>query len=187
MKRLWLSLLAAGILVLGGCSLRDEDTSSQVSEDAFPGAEAARTLYIGSGENFQEVPYVFEEEPTPDALIAAIAQETGWNLALAEPVSSGKGGMSVLFSRGSTLFAGVPDSQKEEYAADNSRDLVFCILDSIQRTLQWNTINPQLGDPSSLDIYFAAEGNEPLAWPEWGVVLPLEEPYPGSLALRQAE
>ena len=188
MKRFWLTLLAAGILVPGGCSRQGEDSpSSQVSGAAPSGEGVIRTLYIGRGEDFQQVPHTFEGEPTPDALIAAIAEETGWNLALAESVASGKGGMSVLFSKESALFTGFPDPQKEEYAVDGPQDLAFHILDSIQRTLQWNTINPQLGDPANLDVYFAVGGNEPLSWLEWGIELPLEEPYPGSAALQRVE
>ena len=92
-----------------------------------------------------------------------------------------------MFSKESALFTGFPDPQKEEYAVDGPQDLAFHILDSIQRTLQWNTINPQLGDPANLDVYFAVGGNEPLSWLEWGIELPLEEPYPGSAALQRVE
>ncbi len=57
MKRFWLTLLAAGILVLGGCSRRGEDSpSSQVSGAAPSGEGVIRTLYIGRGEDFQQVP-----------------------------------------------------------------------------------------------------------------------------------
>lgn len=57
MKRFWLTLLAAGILVLGGCSRRGEDSpSSQVSGAAPSGEGVIRTLYIGRGGRFPASP-----------------------------------------------------------------------------------------------------------------------------------
>ena len=54
---------------------------------------------------------------------------------------------------------------------DGPQDLAFHILDSIQRTLQWNTINPQLGDPANPGCLLLQLGNEPLSWLEWGIEL----------------
>ena len=114
-----------------------------------------RTLYIGAGASMKEYPWTFESDPSPDDLIAAIAEMTGWNLTLAEPVSSGRGGMTVVFGRESSVFTGPPDPQKDEFHVFDTQDLVFHILDSIQKTLQMNTIDPALGDPDNLDIYFS--------------------------------
>ena len=49
------------------------------------------TLYIGENGQFKEYPYTFSEKPTPDQLIQAIADTTGWNLTLADVTTSGKG------------------------------------------------------------------------------------------------
>lgn len=143
-----------------------------------------RTLYIGAGASMKEYPWTFESDPSPDDLIAAIAEMTGWNLTLAEPVSSGRGGMTVVFGRESSVFTGPPDPQKDEFHVFDTQDLVFHILDSIQKTLQMNTIDPALGDPDNLDVYFTAE-NGAISLPDVGIEIPLEEPYPGSAALSE--
>ena len=56
-------------------------------------------LYIGANGQFKEYPYTFSEKPTPDQLIQAIADTTGWNLTLADVTTSGKGGMTISFSK----------------------------------------------------------------------------------------
>ena len=61
---------------------------------------------------------------------------------------------------------------------------MFHILDSIQKTLQMNTIDPALGDPDNLDVYFTAE-NGAISLPDVGIEIPPEEPYPGSAALSE--
>ena len=73
------------------------------------------TLYIGENGQFKEYPYTFSEKPTPDQLIQAIADTTGWNLTLADVTTSGKGGMTVSFSKECALFTGPPQQQKEEF------------------------------------------------------------------------
>ncbi|MCR2024995.1 hypothetical protein [Anaerotruncus colihominis] len=157
--------------------------SSAQTSSAIAGME--RTLYIGAGPSMKEYPWTFESDPSPDGLIAAIAETTGWNLTLAEPVSSGRGGMTVVFGRESSVFTGPPDPQKDEFHVFDTQDLVFHILDSIQKTLQMNTIDPALGDPDNLDIYFSTEDGA-ISLPDVGIEIPLEEPYPGSAALSEA-
>ena len=77
-------------------------TPSEAPLSSAPQTDTAgleRTLYIGVGASMKEYPWTFESDPSPDDLIAAIAETTGWNLTLAEPVSSGRGGMTVVFGR----------------------------------------------------------------------------------------
>ena len=49
----------------------------------------------------------------------------------------------------------------------------------IQRTLQYNFVDPELGDPASLDIYYCMEGDLPLTLPGIDVTIPMDQPYQG--------
>ena len=65
------------------------------------------TLYIGTkAGGFAEYPITCEGELTPELLIQGIADLTGWDLTLAEPVISGKGGMRLCLSSEAALFTG---------------------------------------------------------------------------------
>ena len=154
-----------------------ESFGSGAEEPGEPAKEAA--LFIGSDGDFQEYPWEYQGQPTPEALIAAISDLTGWNLTLADEVTAGKGGMTVCFSKESALFVGPPDPQKEEFFMFDAESLDRTILDSIQRTLQYNFVDPELGDPDSLDIYYCMEGNAPLTLPGINVTLPMDQPYKG--------
>lgn len=143
--------------------------------------ETAATLYIGYGDSFQEYPFETSETITPDVLVQAIADLTGWDLTLADTIASGKGGMTVCFSSQSALFTGPPMQQKEEFHMFDTYQLVQTILGSIQRTLQYYYVNPELGDPSNLDIYYCMEGYQPLTIPNIDVTIPMEQPYSGSI------
>lgn len=135
------------------------------------------TLYIGTKANgFTEYPMTYEEELTPDMLIQGIADLTGWDLTLAEPVISGKGGMSVCLSDESTLFTGPPDPQKEEFHMYDAEQLAETILDSIQKTLQ-EGFTLEGGDPDALDIWYYMEGERPLELPALGLSWPMDQPY----------
>ena len=140
---------------------------------------AAATLYIGYDGSFQEYPFETTEAITPEALVKGIADLTGWDLTLADAITSGKGGMTVCFSSQCSLFTGPPEQQKEEFHMFDTYQLAATILGSIQRTLQCYAIDPTLGDPSNLDIYYCMEGNQPLTISEINVTIPLETPYHG--------
>lgn len=135
------------------------------------------TLYIGTkAGGFTEYPITYEGELTPELLIQGIADLTGWNLTLAEPVISGKGGMSVCLSNESALFVGPPDPQKEEFHMYDGEQLAETILDSIQKTLQ-NGFVLEPGDPDELDIWYYTEGTQPLELPNLGLSWPIDRPY----------
>ena len=140
---------------------------------------ATATLYIGYDGSFQEYPFETTEAITPEALVQGIADLTGWDLTLADAITSGKGGMTVCFSSQCSLFTGPPAQQKEEFHMFDTYQLAATILGSIQRTLQCYAIDPTLGDPSNLDIYYCMEGNQPLTISEINVTIPLETPYHG--------
>lgn len=143
--------------------------------------QAAGTLYIGTTDSFKEYP--FSGEKTPDNLVAAIAELTGWNLALADSVTDGKGGMTVCFTKDCSIFTGPPAQQKDEFFAYDNISLARMILDSIQKTLQENYVDRELGgDPSNLDIYFCTivDGNiTDIAIPEERMSVPMDAPYQG--------
>lgn len=192
MKRRWLGfiVLMAGVFLLLGCKgraaegknaetveMENTETAAQpqTPETAADGSyvQAAPALYISLGNNEFEK-YPFEGENTPEALIAGIAELTGWNLHLGEQVYSGKGGMTVIFASDSALFTGPPEDQKEEFHVYGSEQMAFAILDSVQRTLQ-NYASPVY--PENVDIYIGAEHDQPLLLESFGITWPLEEPY----------
>lgn len=150
----------------------DEPTTPTPTE-----GEQTATLYIGTKANgFTEYPMTYEGKLTPELLIQGIADLTGWNLTLAEPVISGKGGMSVCLSNESALFTGPPDPQKEEFHMYDVGQLAETILDSIQKTLQ-EGFTLEGGDPDALDIWYYMEGEQPLELPALGLSWPIDQPY----------
>lgn len=139
--------------------------------------EQTATLYIGTkATGFGEYPMTYEGELTPELFIQSIADLTGWNLTLAEPVTTGKGGMSVCLSNESSLFVGPPDPQKDEFHVYDALQLAETILDSIQKTLQMG-FTGEGGDPDALDIYYYMEEEQPLELPELGLSWPIDQPY----------
>mgnify|MGYP001168279435 FL=1 len=118
----------------------------------------------------------YEGTLTPEILIAGIADLTGWDMTLAENVTTGKGGMSVCFADSSALFNGPPDPQNEEFFMFSAEQLAQTILDSTQKTLQMG-FTGEGGDPDALDIYYYMEGEKPLELPDIGREWPLDQPY----------
>lgn len=169
----------------GGVSPAPQDPTGSVSvppaeepdQSASPTGEQTATLYIGTkAGGFTEYPITYQGELTPEALIQGISQLTGWDLTLAEPVTSGKGGMGVCLSGESALFSGPPDPQKEEFHMYDVGQLAETILDSIQKTLQ-EGFTLEGGSPDALDIWYYTEGNQPLELPILGLSWPIDRPY----------
>ncbi len=55
---------------------------------------------------------------------------------MADVTTSGKGGMTISFSKESALFTGPPQQQKEEFHMYDAEQLDRTILDSIQNTAE---------------------------------------------------
>ena len=150
---------------------------TEPEEPTPPTDEQTATLYIGTKTNgFTEYPMTYDGDLTAEKLIQGIADLTGWDLTLAEPVVSGKGGMSVCLSGESALFTGPPDPQKDEFHMYSAEQLVQTILDSIQKTLQKGFV-VEPGDPDMLDIWYYMEGEQPLELPNLGLSWPIDRPY----------
>ncbi len=171
-----------------------EDNYDNSVEETIPstdtnvlGGDSTVTLYItlDRGQNFVEVPVALEDKLTVDYtetqlayfLIEEIANTTGWNLDLAEDITSGKGGFGICFASTSSLFVGPPEPQVEEFFVYDAYGLSEAILDSVKYTLQYNFVDATLGDPSSLDIYFYGENDTDLTLPNINAYVPMTEPY----------
>ena len=155
------------------------DAPVEEPEDAPESAQAEQTatLYIGTrAQGFTEYPLSYEGELTPELLIQGIADLTGWDLTLAEPVVSGKGGMSVCRSENSALFTGPPELQKDEFHMFSAEQLAETLLDSIQKTLQ-EGFTLEGGNPDALDVWYFLKGEQPLVLPELGLSWALDRPY----------
>ena len=194
-RLLALALSVAALLTLAGCGTQEDTTSTSTSsqvqetssalsqpessqaeepeEEPVPAAQTA-TLYIGTENNFQSVEVSYTGTLTPAFLVNAIAQETGWNLDLADEITQGKGGMTVDFASTSYIATGLPENQKDAYRISDQGQLVETILDSIAYTFQQNFVDPQLGDPSSLDVYFSLNGGDIAVN---GIALDFTQPY----------
>lgn len=125
------------------------------------------------GRAFTAQPYLGPHPVTPQTLLTDITTYTGWNLDLDEPVTDGKGGMTVCFAPSCCVFQGPPDPQKEEYHVFDSVGMALAALGSVAYTLQmW--ADPLA--PDRVPIYFCAAGNQPITV-AGARTLPPHEPY----------
>lgn len=132
------------------------------------------SLYIGYDANgYDEYEVEIEGEVTPDKLIGAIADLTGWNLTLKDKVSVGKGGMTINFDQDSSLVTGPPAEQKEEFRAYDIFSFTDMMLDSIKETLQRFDVS-EPGNPDNLDIYYLLDDKEIVID---GVSIPMDKPW----------
>lgn len=156
----------------------ESQAASAVSQSAESAQEAEQTatLYVGMDGNFAEYPVSYTGELTPVFLISQLSELTGWNLDLADEVTSGKGGMTVSFAETSSIVTGPPEPQNPDFFVYDSSQLITTILDSVQRTLQYNFIDPNLGDPSNLDVYFNLDGGN-IVYPDSGREIDAYTPY----------
>lgn len=147
------------------------------AEPTAPEVGQVAMVYIGTkADGFTDYPITYDGELTAETLIQGISDLTGWDLTLAEPVISGKDGMSVCLSNESSLFTGPPNPQREEFHMYDVGQLAETILDSIQKTLQ-EGFTLEGGDPDALDIWYYMEGEQPLELPSLGLSWPIDQPY----------
>lgn len=171
------ALIMALTLALTGCTNSGAKNPPDVSSPSVSQKELTpATVYIGMDGNFQEFPIQVGGELTPQSLLSSITAFTGWNLDLSDEITTGKGGMTVSFADTSALVVGPPDPQVEEFFVYDINQLAQTILDSVKRTLQYNFVDPDKGDPASLDIYFALNG-EDIKIPNTDIVISSTQPY----------
>ena len=151
--------------------------TEEPAEPTAPAVGQVAMVYIGTkAGGFTDYPMIYDGELTAEKLIQGIADLTGWDLTLAEEVTSGKGGMSVCLSSESALFNGPPDPQKNEFHMYDVGQLAETILDSIQKTLQ-EGLALEGGNPDTLDIWYFMEGEQSLELPALGLSWPVDQPY----------
>ena len=156
-------------------SSASDTTSGQTSQ---PEQEQEATLYIGTGQDFTTHSLSYTGTLTPEVLIDGIASLTGWNLDLADAVTTRKDGATVSFAKTSSIFTGPPDPQKEEFFVHDTDTLVSTILDSVKKTLQNNLVDISAGgDPDAFPVYYSTEGDQPITIDDLNLTIPIDQPY----------
>ena len=136
-------------------------------------------IYYGMGDQFQVYKGSALSQPTPDDLIAALAELTGWDLTLAQPVEKVEDGYSLVFTGDCSLVVGPPDPQKEEFHVMDQSQLVQTALDSIRQTLRVQSLADGFQEPDQVQIYVSLEGGKELSSPDNGFKVPMDKPYNG--------
>ena len=136
-------------------------------------------IYYGTEGQFQVYKGSALSQPTPDDLVAALAQLTGWDLTLAQPVEVVADGYSLVFTDSCSLVAGPPDPQKEGFHVYDQAQLVQTALDSIRQTLRVQSLADGFPEPDQVQIYVRLEGDKALASPDNGFQVPMDQPYNG--------
>ena len=109
------------------------------NESSTESEVVSASIYIGSNGSFRAYPYAGGDIVTPESLIAAMADLTGWNLDLAESVTGeNENSLTVCFARSCSLFTGTASAEKEAFPIYSKDQLYRQILDSICYTLQVN-------------------------------------------------
>ena len=136
-------------------------------------------IYYGTEGQFQVYKGSALSQPTPDDLVAALAQLTGWDLTLAQPVEVVADGYSLVFTDSCSLVAGPPDPQQAGFHVYDQAQLVQTALDSIRQTQRVQTLADGFPEPDQVQIYVRLEGDKALASPDNGFQVPMDQPYNG--------
>lgn len=99
------------------------------------------TLRIGLPDNLKDVTATVDEV-TPENLLAALAEETGWNLDLAGDVTtrdvSGHTVANIAFADDSGLYTEPPQDQKDDYHVYDREQWIYTLLNSVAETFNAN-------------------------------------------------
>ena len=134
--------------------------------------EEEAVLYIGyDAYQYNEYPAKTDGEKTPEKLIAAISELTGWKLPVHE-MAYDETGITVDFAA-DHINEMLPEEQKEEFWVFDVCSFTDIVLDSIKETLQNNYALPET-DPDSLNVYYSFNGHELVVE---GITFPVEEPW----------
>lgn len=159
------------------------DGTQEQTDDTQTDAARVVTLYIGSGDQFQQYQETYQGALNdlgmvpPEGVVAEMAELTGWNLDLAGEITTGKGGITVTFAETCALFSGPPEVQKDEFHVYDSYQLDQTILDSVKKTLQNWAVVPGKGDPDSVDIYYCGPDGKDLVLINSGWTISSTQPY----------
>ena len=110
-------------------------------------------LVIGQPDSLQRVTATVDEL-TPDAVIAALAEETGWNLDLAKPVSIDDDGLAtVTLAADGSIYGNPPEPQKDQYFVYDVESWIYGVLNSIAESLHangWNWVTFAAADGNAI-------------------------------------
>lgn len=133
--------LSAALFAMPIMASATEATSPSEPAATAASSEAAEEtmLFIGREGATVEVPCA--SEATPDALIEALAEETGWNLELAGDieVDDALQSVTVPLGDGNVVFTGDTEGVAADCAGTDRADLVYTVLNSIASTIAQNT------------------------------------------------
>lgn len=175
--------LAVTAFSLVGCGSTPANNNKPDTETTTEAPKPVLVLTIGTKDNLKNYDYFYESanpdssaltwdarNPDADALIAILAEATGWNLNLAEPVSVSPGSFTIYFAEDSSIYTGSVDTAKADFAITDRQELVYTILDSI-------VANMNTAYDESLTIYFAAADGSDITIPDAGITISSSEPY----------
>lgn len=137
-------------------------------------------LYVGADGQFTEHKAAYTGALTetglvpPKAVLEELAGLTGWNLDVSD-IATGKGGITVCFAQTSSLFTG--EASNADYRYDDPARQDRVILDSVKKTLQSWAVDPKLGNPDEVDLWFCGPDGGNLVLPDSGVIIPFDQPY----------
>lgn len=128
--------------------------SSQVGDTVEYGV----TLAIG-GQTAEsgELAYVevADAERTPEGIVAALAAETGWNIAV-DDIAVVNNDITVMLSEDSAIFGAPPEQQKDAYHVFDALDFVYSVLNSMATSLADNIVGAKVhfaaSDGGALDF-----------------------------------
>lgn len=157
-----------------------EETNSVIAETTT--ATPLLVLSIGTKDNLKAYDYFYESaepgsealswdsnNPDADDLIAILADHTGWNLTLSDPVYVSPGSFYISFAEESSIYTGAA-SANGEFAIADQKELAATILDSIVANMN-NAYN------EDLTIYFTAADGGDITVPNTDMVISSAEPY----------
>lgn len=184
MRRKWLiavSCIIAVMIFCVGCGKEsEENTITEEKETTKTATEKVKnvTLFIGKENDFGEYNwlYKYNEEITPDLLIEAIADTTGWNLSLAREVEENDEGYVIRFSKDSVFYTGQTSDDDNEFYIPTEEDFYKTILDSIVKTV---SVYDKV-DTESTNFYFGGPDDD-LLLKGINTTLPVTTAYNGTL------
>ncbi|MDO4168666.1 MAG: hypothetical protein Q4D45_02095 [Lachnospiraceae bacterium] len=185
MRRKWLiavfCIIAVMILCVG-CGKESEESTVTEEEKTTEATEEKLknvTLFIGKQDDFGKYNWLVKENETvtPDLLIQAIADTTGWKLSLAKEVEENDDGYIVRFSKDSVFYTGQGTDENNEFYIPTEEDFYKTVLDSIVKTVS----KYDKADAESTNFYFGGPGEDDLLLKGINTTLPVTTAYNGTL------